>query len=77
MMLNLLFARISPLDGEEIARFGEARLLRLATGRYELRGGSWRDREAAREWASLFCQEATWDAEPLTTAHTRRTGRTD
>jgi hypothetical protein len=63
MMLNLLFLRIAPLDGEVLARFGEACLLRLTSGRYELRGGSWRDREAAKEWASLFCQEASWSSE--------------
>lgn len=77
MMLNLLFARTAPFDGEEIARFGEARLLRYASGRYELCGGSWRDREAAREWASLFCHEATWDAETASGANARRTGRAD
>ena len=63
MMLNLLFCRTAPLDCEEITRFGEARLLRLSTGRYELRGGSWRDRAAVKEWASLFCHEATWSHE--------------
>jgi hypothetical protein len=62
MMLNLLFCQVLPFDGEEITRFGEACLLRLASGRYELRGGSWRERQAVKEWASLFCQEATWDA---------------
>lgn len=60
MMLNLLFCQVLPFDGEEITRFGEACLLRLANGRYELRGGSWRERQAVKEWASLFCQEATW-----------------
>ncbi len=61
MMLNLLFCHVLPSDGEEITRFGDACLLRFANGRYELRGGSWRERQAVKEWASLFCQEATWE----------------
>ncbi len=67
MMLNLLFCHVLPFDGEEITRFGEACLLRLANGRYDLRGGSWRERQAVKEWASLFCQEATWDEPGNTT----------
>lgn len=42
----------------EIARFGSARLVRLASGRVEVRGGTREDRMEAREWASYHCHEA-------------------
>ncbi len=42
-------------QGEFIAGFGEARLIRFLDGRYELRGGSRKDRVAAHEWISVFC----------------------
>ena len=64
MMLNLLFRRRPDAGVEEIVKMGEACLVRLADGRHELRGGSWRDRQAVKEWASLFCHEATWGAQP-------------
>ncbi len=62
MMLNLLFRRSPDFGAEVIVRIGEARLLHLASGLYELRGGTWHDRQAVKEWASLFHQEAVWDA---------------
>ena len=45
-------------EGEVIARFGDAQLIRFLDGRMELRGGSSDDRTAAREWMSMFWQEA-------------------
>jgi hypothetical protein len=45
-------------EGEVIASWGEAKLVRLTDGRLELKGGSQDDRAAAREWMSLFCHEA-------------------
>lgn len=42
---------------EVIARFGEARLLRV-DGRVVLRGGSMTDRMEALEWVALFMPEA-------------------
>ena len=45
-------------EGEVIARFGEARLIRFLDGKTELRGGSQDDQSAAREWMSMFWREA-------------------
>ncbi len=45
-------------EGEVVASWGQARLLRFLDGRLELRGGSRDDRVAAREWISLFWHEA-------------------
>ena len=44
--------------GELIAGWGEAELVRHLDGRYELRGGTPEDRQAAREWISMFLHEA-------------------
>lgn len=44
-------------EGEVIAGFGTARLVRYLDGKYELQGGSRDDRIAAHEWISLFCHE--------------------
>jgi hypothetical protein len=41
-------------EGEIIASFGEARLVKYLYGKCELRGGSKEDRLAAKEWISLF-----------------------
>ena len=45
-------------EGEVVASWGQARLLRYLDGKLELRGGSKADRVAAREWISLFWHEA-------------------
>lgn len=45
-------------EGETIACFGQARLVKKLNGTYELVGGSERDRTAAREWISLFLHVA-------------------
>jgi hypothetical protein len=42
-------------EGEVIAFFGEAKLVRYLDGKCELRGGSEDDRSAAKEWISMFC----------------------
>jgi hypothetical protein len=44
--------------GRLIANWGAAKLVRHLNGRYELRGGTPEDRQAAREWVSLFLHEA-------------------
>jgi hypothetical protein len=44
-------------EGEVIATFGEARLIKYLNCEYELRGGSKEDRLAAKEWIALFCHE--------------------
>jgi len=43
-----------------IATFGQARLVRLPEGGYELQGGSAADCVAAREWCSLFAPEVVF-----------------
>ncbi len=45
-------------EGEVVAAWGEAQLIRFLDGRSELRGGSKEDRLAAQEWISLFWHEA-------------------
>ena len=44
-------------EGEVIATFGQAQLVKFLDGKYELRGGSKDDRLAAKEWIALFCHE--------------------
>ena len=44
-------------EGELIASWGEAQLIRYLDGKTELRGGSDQDRAEAREWMSLFWHE--------------------
>jgi len=45
-------------EGEVVAAWGEAQLIRYLDGRTELRGGSKDERLAAQEWISLFWHEA-------------------
>ena len=45
-------------EGEVIAYFGKARLVKRLDCRFELRGGSHEDHSAAKEWISLFMHEA-------------------
>jgi hypothetical protein len=45
-------------EGEVVAGFGEAKLIRFLDGKLELRGGSKDDRITAREWMSMFWDEA-------------------
>ena len=45
-------------EGEIVAAWGEARLIRYLDGKTELRGGSKEERLAAQEWISLFWHEA-------------------
>jgi hypothetical protein len=44
-------------EGEVIARFGDSKLIKRLDSKYELRGGSEKDRTAAREWISLFMHD--------------------
>ena len=50
------FARDGEL--EVLAVFGGSRVVRLRSGRMEIRGGEAPERAEAREWTSLFCHEA-------------------
>ncbi len=45
-------------EGEVVAAWGQAQLIRYLNGRAELRGGSKDDRLAAQEWISMFWHEA-------------------
>ena len=45
-------------EGEAVAGWGEAELIKYLDGKTELRGGSDQDRADAREWISLFWHEA-------------------
>jgi hypothetical protein len=45
-------------QGEVIASWGEAKLVKNLDGKLELRGGSKEDRGEAREWISMFWHEA-------------------
>mgnify|MGYP001198435643 CR=1 FL=1 len=45
-------------EGEVMASWGEARLIKYLDGKSELRGGSDQDRAEAREWMSLLWHEA-------------------
>lgn len=57
MKINLLAWRKRD-EGETLAIFGEAKLVKKLNGKIELVGGSAEDRTAAREWVSLFLHEA-------------------
>ena len=57
MKMSWLFSKFKD-EGEVLAYFGEARLIRYVDGTMELRGGSKEDRSEAREWISLFFHEA-------------------
>jgi hypothetical protein len=37
-----------------VATFGQAQLVQVPSGRYELRGGTLNDYQEAKEWCSLF-----------------------
>ena len=45
-------------EGEVIAFWGEAKLIKHLDGKLELKGGSNEDRGEATEWLSLFWHEA-------------------
>jgi hypothetical protein len=45
-------------EGELIASWGEARLIKFLDGKVVLKGGSKEDRIAAREWISMFLSDA-------------------
>ncbi len=51
-------------EGEVVAGWGEARLIKYLDGKLELRGGSRDDRIAAKEWISLFWHEAVVSCSP-------------
>lgn len=46
-------------DGQLIANFGTAELVRCLSGRYEVRGVTPADLKAARLWCSIFFRNVT------------------
>jgi len=58
MKLNYLARLCGADEGEVVARFGEATLIRQRDGKWQLKGGSHDDRLSACEWISLFMHEA-------------------
>jgi hypothetical protein len=44
-------------EGEVMASWGEARLIKHLDGKLVLKGGSKEDRVAAREWISMFLND--------------------
>jgi hypothetical protein len=51
-------------EGEIVASWGDAQLVKYLDGRSELRGGSKGDRAEAKEWMSLFWHEAVFNECP-------------
>jgi CheY-like chemotaxis protein len=60
-----VLARQKRDEGEMVAAFGAANLIRYREGRWELHGGSPGDHAAAREWCSLFQHEAAFTSARL------------
>ena len=58
MKASKLLAHLRRDDGELIASFGDARLVKKLNGKIELTGGTETDRAAAREWCSRFLHDA-------------------
>jgi hypothetical protein len=44
-------------EGEVLASWGDAKLIKYVNGKVELRGGSKEDQIAASEWISMFFPE--------------------
>jgi hypothetical protein len=45
-------------EGEVMASWGEAQLIKYLDGKLVLKGGSKEDRQAAHEWISMFLNDA-------------------
>jgi hypothetical protein len=56
MKLKHLFPELHQ-NGQLIAAFGRAQLVKTVAGQYELRGGSSEEQAQAKEWISLFMHE--------------------
>ena len=52
--MKLKFFPLFKDEGEVVAAWGEARLIKYLDGKTELKGCSDQDRAEAREWISLF-----------------------
>lgn len=58
MRLRYLFPELDRQDGQTIATFGRARLVKRWDAGFDLIGGTDADRREAQEWISLFLHEA-------------------
>ena len=56
--MKLKFFPLFQDEGEVVAGWGQARLIKYLDGKVELKGGTKEDRLAAQEWMSLFWHEA-------------------
>lgn len=56
-MKNIFFVNPRVQQAEVVATFGEAKLVKLGNGRFELHGGRPEDQFEAQEWVSLFGHE--------------------
>ena len=74
MKLNYLTSIIRH-EGETIATFGEARLVKQLDGKLELIGGSPENRTEAKEWVSLFLHEAVISFGTMRPARSLHAGR--
>jgi hypothetical protein len=63
MKLNKL-SWFKQAEGETIAAFGSARLMRNLDGRYTLVGGTPAERAAAHDWCSLFAPQVVFPGPP-------------
>jgi hypothetical protein len=52
--MKLKFFPLFRDEGEVVASWGEAQLVKYLDGKTELRGGSEQDRAEAKEWMSMF-----------------------
>ena len=52
------FPEFNKTEGEVIASWGKAKLIKTLDGKYELVGGAKEDLKAAHEWISLFLPNA-------------------
>src|SRR5208283_1128760 len=59
-------------EGEVIAFFGQARLVKYLDGKVELLGGSAEDHTEAREWISMFWHEVVGGNQGSRAHHNRR-----
>jgi hypothetical protein len=55
---------LGEIEGETIAIFGSARLVKELNGKIELIGGTADDHADAREWCSLFAPEVVFARQP-------------
>ena len=65
MKTSLLLNSIRKHQGEVIAGWGDARLIRHPDGHHQLVGGTAADQAAARQWITLFAPDIVLTHHPL------------